>query len=73
MSAAGDRAAAGGLTRTTGTGPLRGLAGLTGAELRRWFPGRAIAWLVVSEGAMLGLLGGIVGVSLAAGLLYLAR
>ncbi len=33
------------------------------------FPGRAIAWLVVSEGAMLGLFGGLLGVSLAAGLL----
>ncbi len=33
------------------------------------YPGRAIAWLVLSEGAMLGLLGGLAGVSLAAGLL----
>ena len=33
------------------------------------YPGRAIAWLVVSEGGMLGLLGGVLGVSLAAGFL----
>lgn len=30
------------------------------------FPGRAIAWLVLSEGGMLGLAGGVVGVGLAA-------
>ncbi len=33
------------------------------------YPGRAIACLVVSEGGMLGLLGGVVGVGLAAGFL----
>lgn len=33
------------------------------------YPGRAIAWLVISEGAMLGLIGGLLGVSMAAGLL----
>jgi hypothetical protein len=49
MSAVDDTAAAGRLTRTTGTGPLRGLAGLTGAELRRWFPSRAIALAVVGS------------------------
>ncbi len=30
------------LERITGRGPLRGLVGLTAAELRRWFPGRAL-------------------------------
>ncbi len=33
------------------------------------FPGRAIGWLVLSEGGMLGLAGGMVGVGLAAGFL----
>lgn len=33
------------------------------------YPGRAIAWLVVSEGGMIGLIGGVLGVSLAAALL----
>ena len=33
------------------------------------FPGRAIGWLVLSEGGMLGLAGGVVGVGLAAGFL----
>jgi putative ABC transport system permease protein len=33
------------------------------------FPGRAIAWLVLSEGGMLGLAGGVVGVGLAAAFL----
>lgn len=31
------------LEHTEGGGPLRGLVGLTAAELRRWFPGRALA------------------------------
>lgn len=31
------------LEHRKGGGPLRGLAGLTAAELRRWFPGRALA------------------------------
>ncbi len=31
------------LDHREGGGPLRGLAGLTAAELRRWFPGRALA------------------------------
>jgi len=33
------------------------------------FPGRAIGWLVLSEGGMLGLAGGVVGVGMAAGFL----
>lgn len=33
------------------------------------FPGRAIGWLVVSEGGMLGLAGGVVGVGMAAAFL----
>lgn len=33
------------------------------------YPGRAIAWLVLSEGGMLGLAGGLTGVGLAAGFL----
>ncbi len=33
------------------------------------YPGRAIGWLVLSEGGMLGLAGGVVGVGLAAGFL----
>jgi putative ABC transport system permease protein len=33
------------------------------------YPGRAVAWLVVSEGALLGLLGGVLGVGGAAALL----
>jgi putative ABC transport system permease protein len=33
------------------------------------FPGRAIGWLVVSEGGMLGLAGGVVGVGIAAAFL----
>ncbi len=34
------------------------------------FPGRAIGWLVLSEGGMLGLAGGVVGVGLAAAFLH---
>jgi putative ABC transport system permease protein len=33
------------------------------------FPGRAIGWLVLSEGGMLGVAGGVVGVGLAAAFL----
>lgn len=33
------------------------------------YPGRAIAWLVMSEGAILGLTGGALGVAMAAGFL----
>ena len=33
------------------------------------YPGKAIAWLVMSEGGILGLLGGAVGVSMAAAFL----
>jgi len=33
------------------------------------YPGRAIAWLVMSEGALLGVMGGALGVALAAGFL----
>jgi ABC-type transport system involved in multi-copper enzyme maturation permease subunit len=36
------------LTRAGGHGPLRGLGGLTAAELRRWFPWRALAFSLVS-------------------------
>lgn len=43
-----------GLTRTTGHGPLRGLGGVTAAELRRWFPWRALAFTVVSVGWVVG-------------------
>jgi len=43
-----------GLTRTTGHGPLRGLGGLTAAELRRWFPWRALAFTLVSVGWVVG-------------------
>lgn len=41
----------GNLTRTTAAGPLRGLAGLTGAELRRWFPSRAVALAALGSAA----------------------
>lgn len=37
-----------GLVRVTRRGPLSGLAGLTAAELRRWFPWRALAFSMVS-------------------------
>ncbi|MBK1828595.1 ABC transporter permease [Haloferula rosea] len=33
------------------------------------YPGQAIAWLVMSEGALLGLMGGVLGVALATGFL----
>lgn len=39
-------AAATTIEHTEGGGPLRGLVGLTAAELRRWFPGRALALAV---------------------------
>ena len=37
------------LTRTTTRGPLRGLLGLTAAELRRWLPGRALILAVLGS------------------------
>lgn len=40
------------LTRRTGRGPFRGLGGLTAAELRRWFPARALALAVLGSAAV---------------------
>jgi hypothetical protein len=38
------------LSHATGSSPLRGLVGLTSAELRRWFPGRAIIFAAIGVG-----------------------
>jgi hypothetical protein len=45
---------ANGLTRTSAHGPLRGLGGLTAAELRRWFPWRALVFAVVGVAWVVG-------------------
>lgn len=44
-----------GLTRRTGHSPLRGLAGLTAAELRRWFPLRSLVLAASGSGLILGI------------------
>lgn len=41
------------LSRISSHGPLRGLGGLTAAELWRWFPGRALAFAVGGAGLVL--------------------
>lgn len=38
--------------RRTGGGPMRGLVGLTAAELRRWFPARALALTALGSAAV---------------------
>lgn len=38
------------LERSAGRGPLRGLVGLTTAELRRWFPGRVLVLAAIGVG-----------------------
>ena len=43
-----------GLTRASAHGPLRGLGGLTVAELRRWFPWRALVFAVVGVAWVVG-------------------
>jgi len=46
---------AGQLRPKTGHSHLRGLVGLTAAELRRWFPVRALALAVAGSGVVLGI------------------
>jgi len=73
-----------GFTRWLGLGAVVAVIGLVGnavllvvrsrvkenAVLRTLgYPGRAIAWLVLGEGALIGLFGGLLGVGFAAGLL----
>ena len=43
-----------GLTRVEAHGPLRGLRGLTAAELRRWFPWRALVFALLGSAWVVG-------------------
>ena len=42
------------LTRVEAGGPLRGLGGLTGAELQRWFPWRALVFALLGTAWVVG-------------------